>query len=213
MSNITPGVLTDYPKAGQDNDTQGFRDNFSLIEQNFAVAKLEIDELASKAVLKSALDGSTLNNNFNGNNIVEANLLNVTKQGLNVDTSGEATQHNLEFNVNGYNQYLKIDQAKQIQLSGFPGVDQTLTVTGEVNLIIENSSASASKITFTKSGTEFGPADVFLLGNGFAAPTPEYLIDPGQIISFKISFIMSTYKLVMIKKDDEYFSGTLNTAV
>lgn len=207
MSNITSGVLTDYPKAGQDNDTQGFRDNFSLIEQNFTVAKNEIDALETNSALK------TTDNNFNGNQISEANLLNVTQHGLNVDTTGEPTEHNVSFNINGYNQYLKIDRDKEIQLSGFPGVDQTLTVSGEVNIIVQNINSVPSVITFTKSATEFGPADEFLLGNGFAAPTPEYSIAPQQIISFKISFIMSTYKLVMIKKDDEYSSGTLLTTV
>ena len=36
-SNINDtGVNKDYPVAGQDNDSQGFRDNFNVIKDNFA---------------------------------------------------------------------------------------------------------------------------------------------------------------------------------
>jgi hypothetical protein len=46
MSNINPTTINiTYPIAGQDNDTQGFRDNFSSIRNNLAVAKIEIDAL------------------------------------------------------------------------------------------------------------------------------------------------------------------------
>jgi hypothetical protein len=34
-----------YPIAGQDNDTQGFRDNFTNIKNNFITAKTEIDAI------------------------------------------------------------------------------------------------------------------------------------------------------------------------
>ena len=51
-----------YPIAGQDNDRQGFRDNFTNIKNNFTNAKSEIEDLQSKAILKSALTGETLDN-------------------------------------------------------------------------------------------------------------------------------------------------------
>ena len=39
------GVNAEYPVAGQDNDSQGFRDNFSILKTNFVAAKTEIEEL------------------------------------------------------------------------------------------------------------------------------------------------------------------------
>jgi hypothetical protein len=36
-----------YPIAGQDNDTQGFRDNFNNIKNNLTTAKTEISDLQS----------------------------------------------------------------------------------------------------------------------------------------------------------------------
>jgi len=54
-----------FPIAGQDNDSQGFRDNFTNIRTNFTFAKDEIEDLQNKVVLKSALTGGTVNNTFN----------------------------------------------------------------------------------------------------------------------------------------------------
>jgi hypothetical protein len=55
-----------YPVAGVDNDSQGFRTNFTNIKNNFAYAKSEISDLQAKALLKSALTGTTLDNNLTG---------------------------------------------------------------------------------------------------------------------------------------------------
>ena len=48
-----------YPVAGQDNNSQGFRDNFTNTATNFQYAADEISDLQAKAVLKSALVGTT----------------------------------------------------------------------------------------------------------------------------------------------------------
>ena len=68
-SNIVPGNIdATYPKAGQDNSSQGFRDNFNSIKNNFTEAKTEIDNIQSN---KANLDSA---NNFNGNTIQNAVL-------------------------------------------------------------------------------------------------------------------------------------------
>jgi len=57
-----------YPVAGQDNDSQGFRDNFSNIKNSLTKAKTDLDTLdTNTAKLNSA-------NDFNGNEISEANM-------------------------------------------------------------------------------------------------------------------------------------------
>lgn len=55
-----------FPTAGISNDSQGFRNNFSNIKDNVGYAKREIEDLQNKAVLKSALTGTVINNNMNG---------------------------------------------------------------------------------------------------------------------------------------------------
>ena len=54
-SNIVPGNIdATYPKAGQDNRSQGFRDNFSSIKNNFTEAKTEIEDLQSNKASTNA---------------------------------------------------------------------------------------------------------------------------------------------------------------
>lgn len=67
-----------YPVAGQDNDSQGFRDNFNSIKDALSTAKTEITELQSNSVLTASLStpaapvdndllGSSINNGFYNN--------------------------------------------------------------------------------------------------------------------------------------------------
>ena len=66
-SNINPNNIdTTYPVAGQDNDSQGFRDNFTNIKNNFTETQTEINDLQTKVVVKSALTGTTIDNDFAG---------------------------------------------------------------------------------------------------------------------------------------------------
>lgn len=62
----TANINGDYPIAGQNNSTQGFRDNFTAIKENLDVAAQEITNLQNAAVLKTAasndLQGGILNN-------------------------------------------------------------------------------------------------------------------------------------------------------
>ena len=74
-SNINPNNIDGaYPVAGQDNNSQGFRDNFTNIKVNFQYAADEINDLDSKVLLKSALTGTTLDNNMNDNLIYAAKI-------------------------------------------------------------------------------------------------------------------------------------------
>jgi hypothetical protein len=76
-SNINPNNIDgSYPVAGQDNNSQGFRDNFTNIKVNFQYAEEEINDLESNAILKAALTGSTLDNNMNNNNALYSQYLN-----------------------------------------------------------------------------------------------------------------------------------------
>ena len=74
-SNINPNnVDGNYPVAGQDNDSQGFRDNFTNLKTNLTFAKSEIDDLQSKAIVKSALTGVSLDNDMDENVIYRAQM-------------------------------------------------------------------------------------------------------------------------------------------
>ena len=54
-SNIVPDTIDDtYPVAGQDNNSQGFRDNFNIIKTNFTSAKSEIETLQNNTAKTNA---------------------------------------------------------------------------------------------------------------------------------------------------------------
>jgi len=61
----------EFPIAGQDNDSQGFRDNFSEIKQALQIANTELTNLLTNG---ARLDE---NNNLNGNVVSNAALLQV----------------------------------------------------------------------------------------------------------------------------------------
>lgn len=74
-SNINPNNINGtYPVAGQDNNSQGFRDNFTNTKTNFQYAATEITDLQNKAVLKAALTGAALNNDMNGSLLSNAQI-------------------------------------------------------------------------------------------------------------------------------------------
>lgn len=54
----TTNIDITYPVAGQDNDTQGFRDNFRNIKTNLNFAQTEISSI--QATLKNLADTSTI---------------------------------------------------------------------------------------------------------------------------------------------------------
>ena len=69
--NITNIDVT-FPIAGQDNDSQGFRDNFFNTNQNFVEAKAEIEDLQDNVVLKAPLTGGSVDNDFGGGLLLNA---------------------------------------------------------------------------------------------------------------------------------------------
>jgi hypothetical protein len=76
-SNINPNNIDGtYPVAGQDNDSQGFRDNFTNIKNNFTYSRDEIGDLQSKALLKMALGpgDAAANNDMDGAEIYRPTL-------------------------------------------------------------------------------------------------------------------------------------------
>jgi hypothetical protein len=69
-SNINPNNINGaFPTAGQDNSSQGFRDNFTNTSTNFQFAANEITDLQNKAIVSAQLTGgnvlTTQNNMLN----------------------------------------------------------------------------------------------------------------------------------------------------
>jgi len=103
-SNINPNNIDGYfPIAGQDNDSQGFRDNFTNIKNNLNFAKNEISDLQNKAILKSPLSGTgTVNNNMAGAILSNVNLNSDSHVFLDHGTIGDpgiTINYDLDYNL------------------------------------------------------------------------------------------------------------------
>ena len=83
----TSGLNTQYPVAGVNQSSQGFRDNFNNIKQNLDTASNEITDLQNKVILKSALNGANLDNNMGGTIIRNAQTQGFRGTGINLGTN------------------------------------------------------------------------------------------------------------------------------
>jgi hypothetical protein len=76
MSTInTNGIDVNYPIPGVNNNSQGFRNNFTAIKNNLNTAASEITDLENKVVLKTALANTILNNDMANTLISNASTL------------------------------------------------------------------------------------------------------------------------------------------
>jgi hypothetical protein len=159
-----------YPVAGQDNNSQGFRDNFTNIKVNFQDAAAEITDLQNKALLKSALSGATLDNNM-GNTLIYAAQVQAFSAVKNI-VSG--TSGSLVVNYqSGHYQTITPTDSISLSFTGWPATgsygylklqivitDPAYTVTLPAAVSLGTSGLqgySAGTITFAAAGTyEFG---------------------------------------------------------
>jgi len=162
-SNInTADINEQYPVAGVDNDSQGFRDNFDTIKTNFVEAKSEIEDLQDNtAKLNTA-------NDFNGNNIQEANLIKCTEE---VHNNGNLTaSQNISFN-NGHYQTMGIGANITLTLADWPITGRL----GKIRCIVKGDGNDRTVTWSTEGGGVIKKSKGHLLsdstiGNAFPDP-------------------------------------------
>lgn len=159
-----------YPVAGVDNDSQGFRTNFTNIKNNFTNAKTELEDLQSKVLLKSALTavGGALDNsmseaiisNFQTQDVSEKrnDLLTLASGTATIDHSA-ANYHILEITGNVSLAFIAWPTAGQLgrirlRLTVTGPTIGTLTLPASVNKGTSTIDGYASNvITFPGAGT------------------------------------------------------------
>lgn len=112
------GIDPTFPVAGQDNDSQGFRDNFGAIQTALEVAKTELSDLQTKSVLVAKLSPDT------------GTVVN--------DLQGSTLSNGIYKQLNGvvYNQGTVITNPAYIDLNNGPL--QILSLTGDFTLTFRN---------------------------------------------------------------------------
>lgn len=119
-SSINPNNIDGaYPVAGQDNSSQGFRDNFTNIKQNFQYAEDEINDLQNKAVLKAALVGQALDNNMNDNLIYAAAIRDFSAPRVQISPAGSPLTATVNYATSHY-QTFSTTASTQIAFTNFP---------------------------------------------------------------------------------------------
>lgn len=117
-SNINPNNIDGtYPVAGQDNDSQGFRTNFTNIKNNFTNAKSELEDLQGKVIVKSALDGVSLNNDMAGTVLAGALMKDFRETLVNFGTDGGAQTLS---HGTAHNYAIRTSSSVSISFDGFP---------------------------------------------------------------------------------------------
>ena len=120
-----------YPVAGQDNNSQGFRTNFTNTSTNFQFAANEISDLQSKAVLKQALIGTTLDNNMLGSPLSNALLSNMSEATVILGTVSGTTPINYAL---GSYQTLTTNGAVSLSFTNLPAAGAAASVTVQVTV-------------------------------------------------------------------------------
>jgi hypothetical protein len=114
-SNITYTTIDEqFPVAGQDNDSQGFRDNFSIIKENFRNSILEIEALQDT---RARLD---VENDYDGNTQKSMLLAEtVTKSDSSAFTNGILSAANVSFTT-GHHHVIKAEGDITLTFTDWP---------------------------------------------------------------------------------------------
>ena len=161
-SSINPNNIDGtYPVAGQDNNSQGFRDNFTNTKTNFQYAADEIDDLQSKVILKAALLGTTLDNNMNGSVLSNAQIqdFSMTRVALGTLTGSVGVNY-----ANGHYQTVTTGGSISLAFTNFPAA-------GTLGFVIVRVTVSSTAHTLTlPAAVGTGSSAASVLGiEGFAS--------------------------------------------
>lgn len=156
-SNINYSTIdTTYPKAGQDNDSQGFRDNFTAISSGLSTAKSEITALQTNVVLVADLSsGSTVVNNLQGSSITNGSYNKL--YGTSYNPGAVSTPTNIDLH-NGEMQIFTLSTDLTMTFTNWP-VD---TQYGKVRVQLKSDGNAARTVAFiTSNGGTITPESGF----------------------------------------------------
>lgn len=148
MSSIVSiDINENFPVAGQDNDSQGFRDNFNIIKNSLATANAEI------TILENNTAKTNTDNNFNNNEIQEAVLVNTTQK-----TVSQATATSISINWSfGQHQKVTVTDDLTLTLTDWPasGTYGEITITvvaDDVERTVSWAATEGNNIKYTTDG-------------------------------------------------------------
>jgi len=148
-SSIVPGNIDGtYPKAGEDNSSQGFRDNFNSIKNNFQYAKDEIETMqTNKASVNEA-------SNFTDNEITRAKFKDTSQT---VFAHGSVSSGSVTLNhENGHYQTLTITADTTFAFINFPPTGALCRIILDITVAPTSSGILTFPSAIIKSDNVFG---------------------------------------------------------
>ena len=134
---VSSTIDADYPVSGQDNDSQGFRDNFSVIKDGLAIANAEI------TVLQNTSAKLNVDNDFGGN-VIDNATTNRLYGSVYSTTSTATTNVSL---ANGEYQRIQVVGNHTVAFTDWPETDKFAKIRLELK-----SNGTAQTITFSTEG-------------------------------------------------------------
>jgi len=151
-SSINPSSIDGtYPVAGQDNDSQGFRDNFTNIKTALTSAKSEIEDIQNKALLKSALSGETLDNDGAGALLLDFEVRDFAETVVDKGTTDGTVTFNHE---DGHYQTVTSNGDLTFGFSNLPAAGKLGRIRVEVTITSTAHSVTIDPGTYTLLGEE-----------------------------------------------------------
>jgi hypothetical protein len=171
-----------YPIAGQDNDSQGFRDNFTNIKNNLKAAAEEITALQSSVVFKKPLQGTiTVANDFAGTVMTGAVTAGFTETKYEFNNSPQSGTVTLDFNL-GDNQWFQTGGPVTLKFTNWPSP----TVYSKMRLMIDIAHVSGITDTVTfPAEVSIGASQIPLFNTTTSKLTP--------VLAGKYFFEFSTF--------------------
>lgn len=214
-SAINPNNINgEYPVAGQDNNTQGFRDNFTNIKVNFQYAETEITNLQANSISKV----STSVNEFNDSVIYGARLQNTGY--IQVNRGNVAPVANINYAAGSF-QTITANAATTLNFTNLPSAGNTAVITLAIsavaanttadpyNLVIPNVNSSSSGVIGYSSGNLYFPRT-----NSVVAGTHTYqFVTDDNGSSFTVTPVATLASPLNASSEDVANVGVVNLGV
>lgn len=150
----TTAIDVEYPIAGQDNDSQGFRDNFSNIVAALDVAATEISDLQTRTVVVADTNNDPAVNNLQGSTLSNGLYKNLDGVVFNAGTVTGTTDININ---NGPLQVFTLSSNTTLRFTNWPATGRYAKV--RVHIASDTNGAWLPTLATESGGTIFYEAN------------------------------------------------------
>ena len=176
MSNINPqNIDGTYPIAGQDNNSQGFRDNFTNTVNNFTFAAAELTDLQTYAVLKGPLgsvgQSGTPTNTMNYTYITQPQLLQAVETKYDFGTISTGASFTVDWTQGHFQTVAVSGTATMAFAATWP------TTNLYTRLRLQVTTANTTVLTLPSSITNVSTLQGYTSGTSVSLPTSTYVFE------------------------------------